>query len=98
AQIRNLLPYTTLFRSRTAKTAGKEGWRAEASSGAIPLPPPGQYGADPLCATASLPATAGAERRTGERRAGRAAPARVPDRWTRRDRKSTRLNSSHEWI
>src|SRR5207247_10780713 len=88
-----LVPYTTLFRSH-----------GDLRVRSSPHPSLGEESADPL-AVQHLPRPgppAGADQPAGQRQPrGRPVPGAhaVPVlRGAARDRKSTRLNSSHEWI
>src|SRR5947209_14404678 len=74
-----LFPYTTLFRSRTRRTHDRGG-----------LP-----GVEPEGAGAVLAAREGAAGERRDRRVRDDASPRDRRRLRRRDRKSTRLNSSH---
>src|SRR5207247_9110254 len=82
-----LFPYTTLFRSaHRALAARRTGYRG-GTRGA--RPDPARPTAARSAARRDRDARVSVRRRRSTRRAGGAG---------RRDRKSTRLNSSHEWI
>src|SRR5207247_8531388 len=82
--ISSLLPYTTLFRSCSPITGTSSSGRSATTSS--------PEGASPALTSWGAPTTA-----TGDRRArDRPGVHRVADHEP--DRKSTRLNSSHEWI
>src|SRR3712207_9311216 len=86
-----LFPYTTLFRSqlRAAAAAARRGERPRTGQ---PLPPARGVPARPVDAVAGVRGTHGAYRGA---RTGRERPRGRRGRGGARDRKSTRLNSSH---
>src|SRR5207247_6582789 len=86
-----LFPYTTLFRSRTESP---EDSRSAPTTGAARLSHRGSFGVSKIAFAILTNHSARRSEvvgRAGDRERGHAASASP-------DRKSTRLNSSHEWI
>src|SRR3712207_9183598 len=86
-----LLPYTTLFRSRSGGAGLRGGGAVGAQRRLAAAAAAGRRAGDGVAGGQRAPAAGGDERRRG---GIRRCPGAVPSS-ARRDRKSTRLNSSH---